>query len=154
MRSVLECCSVIWGGAAAVHTERIDRTQHKFIMWLNTHSRRSSLSYADLLKHFRLCSLAARRKQHEIMFLRNVMTGRIRSSFLMSSFSFSIPARTTRQQTLFHVRYARVNMVREGLFVRLPKVVNGFLAQRRQADVFCDSFYSFRALVIGYVFSL
>ena len=76
-RSVLEFCSVIWGGAAAVHTDRVNRVQHRFLMWLNVHSRSpsTSMSYADLLKHFKLCSLAARRTQHDILFARNVLIG-------------------------------------------------------------------------------
>ena len=153
VRSVLEYCSVIWGGAAAVHTERIDRVQHRFLMWLNAHSRRqsSSLLYPDLLKHFSLSSLAARRTQHDILFIRNVLTGKISSSFLLGAFSFSIPVRSTRQQVLMCVPYARVNTVKEGLFTRLPRAVNKFLDQRAQADIFHDSFYSFRALVISYV---
>ena len=148
-RSVLEYCSVIWGGAAAVHTERIDRIQHRFLMWLNAHSRRqsSSLLYPDLLKHFSLSSLAARR----ILFIRNVLTGKISSSFLLGAFSFSIPVRSTRQQVLMCVPYARVNTVKEGMFTRLPRAVNKFLDQRAQADIFHDSFYSFRAHVISYV---
>ena len=45
------------------------------------------------------------------------------------------------------VPYARVNTVKEGLFTRLPRAVNKSLDQRAQADIFHDSFYSFRALV-------
>ena len=153
VRSVLEFCSVIWGGAAAVHTDRVDRVQHRFLMWLNAHSRSpsTSMSYADLLKHFRLCSLAARRTQHEILFARNVLTGKISSSFLLSAFSLSTPIRSTRQQVLMYVPYARVSTVKGGLFVRLPGVVNRFLGQSSQADIFHDSFATFRSRVIAYV---
>ena len=155
VRSVLEYCSAIWGrgGAAAVHTERIDKVHHSFLMWLNAHSRRqsSSLLYPDLLKHFSLSSLAARRTQHDILFIRNVLTGKISSSFLLGAFSFSIPVRSTRQQVLMCVPYARVNTVKEGLFTRLPRAVNKFLDQRAQAHIFHDFFYSFRAYMISYV---
>ena len=34
VRCILEYSSVIWAGAAETHTARIDRVQHKFIMWL------------------------------------------------------------------------------------------------------------------------
>ena len=34
VRSLLEYGSVIWTGAAETHTARIDRVQHKFLMWL------------------------------------------------------------------------------------------------------------------------
>ena len=153
VRSVLEFCSVVWGGAAAVHTERVDRVQHRFLMWLNAHTRNqsSSISYPDLLKHFRLCSLSSRRKQHDIMFVRSVLTGKIRSSFLLSTFALSTPARATRQQVLIHVPYARVSTVKGGLFVRLPRAVNEFMNRCAQADIFHDSFGTFRSHVISYV---
>ena len=105
----------------------------------------------NLLKHFRLCSLTARRTQHDILFARNVLTGKISSSFLLSAFSLSTPIRSTRQQVLMYVPYARVSTVKGGLFVRLPGVVNGFLGQRSQADIFHDSFATFRSRVIAYV---
>ena len=126
VRSILEFCSVVWAGAAAVHTDRVDRVQHRFLMWLNAHSRNRSpsMSYADLLKHFRLCSMSSRRTQHDILFARNVLTGKISSSFLLSAFSLCTPRRSTRQQVLMHVSYARVNTVKCGLFVRLPRAVN------------------------------
>ena len=59
--SILEYGSVIWAGAADTHTARIDRVQHKFIMWLLSYTLSGyapSLSYANLLHHFRLPSLS------------------------------------------------------------------------------------------------
>ena len=38
VRSILEYASVIWTGAADSHTVRVDRVQHKFLMWLSHHS--------------------------------------------------------------------------------------------------------------------
>ena len=156
VRSIMEYCSVIWGGAAAVHTKRLDRIQHKFLLWLNAHTRvqSQSLSYVDLLAHFNLVSMTARRTHHDIAFTRSIFSGRIKSSFLLSSFSLNVPVRSTRQQVLLHVPFARVTTVKEGLFVRLPKSVNSFLAQRPDVDLFCDTFNSFRTSVKSYVCSL
>ena len=93
--------SIIWNGAAATHVDRTRRIEHKFLMWLNAHCRAKSpsLSYVDLLKHFKLTSVSARRVQHDIMFIHNVFTGRIASTALIESFSLRVPRRTTRQQT-------------------------------------------------------
>ena len=151
VRSNLEYCSVIWNGAAAVHTDRVSRIEHKFLMWLNAHcqTQSRSLSYADLLKHFRLTSVSARRSQHDIMFIRNVFSGRISSAFILQAFCLSVPCRTTRQQTstLLNVPFARVNAVKSGLFVRLPRQLNGFLESVPAADMFSDGFYAFRSKV-------
>ena len=64
VRSLLEYGSVIWTGAAETHTARIGRVQHKFLMWLLKYTSSGyapSLSYENLLHHFRLPSNAARR---------------------------------------------------------------------------------------------
>ena len=52
VRSTLEYASVIWAGAADSHTVRVDRVQHKFLMWLSHHSSpgSTSLSYPDLCR--------------------------------------------------------------------------------------------------------
>ena len=123
VRSILEYCGVIWAGAADSHTVRVDRVQHKFLIWLLTHTsgQTSSLSYRDLLHHFHLPSLKARRVQHDLLFLRNVLQARYDSSLLLRSFSLHVPARSTRTPTLFTVPRARVNTVMCGYFVESQK---------------------------------
>ena len=52
VRSILEYCSVVWAEAANTHTVRVDRVQHKFLIWLLTRTdsgHSQSLSYSDLL---------------------------------------------------------------------------------------------------------
>ena len=151
VRSNMEYCSVIWNGAAAVHADRLSRIEHKFLMWLNAHCRyRSpSLSYVDLLNHFKLTSVSARRSQHDLMFIRNVFMGKISSASLLQAFSISVPCRTTRQQasTLLNVPFSRVNATKNGLFVRLPSQLNQFLESFPAADMFGDGYYTFRGKV-------
>ena len=38
IRSLMEFGSVVWGGAAKTHILRLERIQHKLLMWLATHS--------------------------------------------------------------------------------------------------------------------
>ena len=157
VRSILEYCSVVWAGAAKSHAVRVDRVQHKFLIWLlaNTSSGSSqSLSYSSLLLHFNIPSLAQRRIQHDILFLRNILRGRINSSFLLNSFPLHVPPRSTRTLTLFTVPRARVVTVQSGMFGRIPKVMNAFLASHPDADIFYDSFRVFKARVIAYVLTL
>ena len=158
VRSVLEYCSVVWAGAARVHTDRIDRIQHKFLIWLNSnvpfHFRIQSLSYDDLLTHFKIASLQSRRSQHDLMFVYNIFRGRVDSMFLLSSFSVAVPSRARRHHSLLHVPFARVNTVKDGLFVRIPRVLNAFIRVKTDVDLFCDSFSSFKSCVIKYVSSV
>lgn len=158
VRSVLEYCCVIWAGAAKVHLDRLERIQHKYLMWLNHHCPRQaasiSLSYSDLLEHFRMTSLKGRRVQQDIMFIRNVFRGKVDSPPLLEKFMLSAPVRVGRLLSLFHIPYARVCTVRDGLFARLPRVTNEFLRLCPTSDLFHDTFYTFRTAVMSYVSSL
>ena len=157
VRSILEYCSVIWTGAAKTHTVRVDRVQHKFLIWLLTHTHSgysASLSYDQLLLHFQISSLASRRVQHDILFLRNAMLGKLDVQTLLSSFSLYVPARSTRTRSLFNVPRARVCVVQNCLFNRLPREVNVFLDQCRDADIFNDSLGIFKSHVMKYVLTL
>ena len=157
VRSILEYASVIWTGAAHSHTVRVDRVQHKFLMWLIYHSNAAdnqSLSYPNLLKHFKIPSLESRRVQHDLLFLRNVFTAKLDSSQLLTSFSLHVPTRSTRTPRLFYEPRARVATVQSGVFCRLPRLANVFLSKGIVVDFFSDSPGRFRAIVKRYIVSL
>ena len=158
VRSVLEYGSVIWTGAADSHLARVDRVQHKFLIWLQHHSvsgHAPSLSYKDLLRQYKIPSLAARRVQHDLLFVRNVFHNRLDAPNLIENFPLHVPTRSTRSQNLLHVPRGRVNTVLRGLFCRLPRVTNEFLATRDvEADLFADLFSTYRCHVKKYVATL
>ena len=153
VRSILEFSSVVWGGAAEVHMKRIERVQHKFLMWLCVRCRIAnvSLQYNDLLKYFGLCTLAARREQHDLMFIRNVHRHCVHSPFLLAQFPLNVPSRMLRNMIVFHVPYGRVNTVKCGLFCRIPKACNAFLDVNRDVDVWHYSAGEFKKQVTAYV---
>ena len=154
VRSILEYSSVIWAGVAESHARRVDRVQHKFLLWLLTHTssgHSDSLSYDSLLRHFKLPSLAQRRVQHDMLFLRNILRGRVDSQVLLTSFPLHVPPRSTRTPTLFSVPRARVRTVECGMFCRIAKTMNVFLANHSEVDIFHDSIDTFRARVIRYI---
>ena len=157
VRSILEYASVVWAGAADTHTARVDRVQHKFLMWLSHHSSPTSrtapsLSYPDLSRHFKIPSLASRRIQHDLIFLKNILTTKLDCPFLLESFSLLVPARLTRSRHLLYEPRARVNTVQRGMFCRLPKHANCFLnSPETRADMYNDSLGSYRGHVVRYV---
>ena len=157
VRSILEYCSVVWAEAAKSHLVRVDRVQHKLLIWLLAHTtsgQTNYLSYDCLLSHFKLPSLAQRRVQCDVLFLRNIMRGKVDAQVLLESFPLHVPPRSTRTLTLFTVPRARVKTVETGMFCRLAKNMNAFLASDLGADLFYDSFGVFRARVINYVIHL
>ena len=146
VRSVLEYCSVVWAGASETQLGRIERIQHKFLMWFNSlnlqHNSSESLLYDDLLSHYNTVSLKSRRKQHDIMFMFKIQRGITDSSFLLDALPLHVSERWNRHLTLFHVPAARVNTVRDGLFGRVPRVVNEFLRKCPHVDIFHNTYLS------------
>ena len=152
VRSILEYCCVIWGGAANTHLIRTDRLQHKFLIWLSARCRvkNVTLDYKNLLQHFGLASMAARRQQYDLMFIRNIHNQKIDSAILLESFPLAAPLRALRNPALFHVPHARVNTVKSGMFVRIPHLCNQFLNSVRTVDVFNSGLYAFKKHAIVY----
>ena len=156
VRSVLEYCSVVWGGAAKTHMDRIERVQHKFLMWLAVHTfgAPQNLDYNRLLLHFSLCSLSARRTQHDLTFLARLFKHKIDSPFLRSCFGLAVPPRHTRQLALFAVPFARVETIKMGAFCRLPREMNLFLQSFNYVDLFVDTLGSTRSYIFSYTRTL
>ena len=138
VRSVLEFGSIIWSGAAVTHTARLDRVQHKFLVWLAVNSNRpsDSLDYAHLLRHFAVLTIKQRLVQHDLAFLHGVFGGRVDSAEILSSFGLAVPARATRAQPCLCVPAARVDTIKGGLFCRLPRRVNSLYQTTAGADIF------------------
>ena len=155
VRSILEYGSIIWSGAAKTHLKRLERVQHKFLMWLSARARGTdrltSLEYRELLDHFRVPSLEARRKQLDLVYLRSIVTSKVDSSFLLGCFSLHVPGRTMRNVSLFDVPFARVATVKTGVFVRLPTLANDFIRRYPQIDFIVDRFATFKTAVLNYV---
>ena len=163
VRSILEYCSVIWGGTARCHVVRIERIQHKFLMWLATHSEPSctDLDYGRLLSFYNIRHLYARRAQSDIMFVCKLFKGFISSIHLLDCFAIHVPARTTRAApaTLFSVpsaksRWSRVNTVVNGLFVRGPQLINNLVQFSPQCDVFHDTLGQLKCNTVKFISTL
>ena len=149
VRSHLEYGSVIWAGAADTHLKRLERVQHKFLIWLAHKSNRpcTGLEYETLLAHFNMASLKARLTQHDIMFIQNIFRGSIECPDLVSAFCLHVPSRPTRNSSLLAVPFARVNTVLRSLLCRIPAHTNTFLKSDPSVDLFTSTRYSFRTSV-------
>ena len=154
VRSIIEYCSVIWSGAARCHLVRVERVQHKLLMWL---ARRTafdgpSLAYCDLLSACNVSHLGARHAQFDILFLCKLFKGLISSSHLLECFRLHAPTRQTRIATrsLLDVPFARVITVSSGLFVRIPRIVNDFLGFSPSSDIFYDSLWQLKRQILAY----
>ena len=158
VRPILEYCSVIWAGAAKTHLVRVERVQHRFLMWLASHTEPCcpSLEYNKLLIFYDVKSLRARRVKSDLMFLAKLFRGFISSSYLLSRFSLHVPSRSTRVAaiTLFNVPHSRVNATQSSIFVRAPHLMNGFIASCPSSDCFHDSMGMLKKAMEQYASSL
>ena len=138
IRPILEFGSVIWSGAAVSHTTRLDRVQHKFLIWLAVNSNRPSVSldYSHLLHHFNVLSIKQRLAKNDLSFLHGVFGGRIDCGDVLGMFGLAVPARVTRTRHVLNVPTARVDTIKNGMFCRLPRLVNSLYQVTPGADIF------------------
>ena len=148
VRSVLEYACVIWSGAAVSHLARLERLQHRFLMWLaaNTRANCPSLDYNSLLLHFNTMSIKSRFVQADVMFLCGVLNNRFDCDHLVPMFGLTVPGRRSRHTGLLHEPFARVNVVKSSLFTRLPRSCNALLHHAPSADIFHYSSFKRAAL--------
>ena len=155
IRSILEFGCVIWGGAARTNLDRLEKIQHKFLIWLasTTCAPTTSLAYVDLLKLFKITSLTNRRHQYDVLFVHKILTGNVDSALLLGNFPLHVPARNTRagNRTLLHIPHARVETIKSGLFCRTAYAMNSYLSACQQADIFRCTYSQFRSQVRSYV---
>ena len=154
VRSILEYGSVIWGGAAASHLARLERLQHRFLMWLGAKTNgQCPMDYVSLAERFRCASIKARFAQADVLFVRSVFSGRIDCAQLVTTFALLAPNRRSRQTGLFSVPFGRVNTVKNSFKIRISKLVNDFLVKKPAEDFFQPSRY-FRSNLRDYIASL
>ena len=138
IRSIMEYGSVVWAGAAKTHLIRLDRIQHKFLIWLAVNSTKpcSSLDYDILLQHFAVQSFDRRLALNDFNFIHNVFSGRINSPSILGMFSLAVPSARTRSRPVLHEPTARVETIRNGMFCRLPRRVNELCSRQPITDIF------------------
>ena len=144
VRSIMEYGGIIWSGAAVTHLSRLERLQHRFLMWLATKTQETCppLDYETLMNHFGCASVRSRLTQVDLMFMRSVFSGNVDCADIVGMFPLSVPGRRTRRPELFHVPCGsgRVDTVRRGFLVRMPQLLNSLSVSSPQTDWFLPSY--------------
>ena len=156
VRSLVEYGCIVWAGAAHTHLKRLERLQHKFLIWLARRSDKPSTrtDYISLMSHFHVPSIKSRFAHYDLMFMYNLFHERFDVPDLLRAFSLNAPTRITRTSSLWAVPFARVDTVLRGLFRRAPQLCNMFLCACPTVDFFTSSQFSFKKSLIGYTSSL
>ena len=152
VRSILEYGSVIWAGAAVTHLKRMERVQHTFLIWLASCSNHPTnrLDYEHLLTHFQIPSIKSRLHQHDLLFLYKIFHGQIDCPELVAYFPLSAPSRRIRKVKLWHIPFARVNTIKNSMFIRIPTSCNALLTSDSSVDFFASTLASFKSAVASF----
>lgn len=129
VRSLLEYCSPIWSPSYAVHINRIERLQKKFIYHLTYANNRcrSLTSYDSRLQHYNMFPLDHRRKTADIVFLHKIINGIIDSPDILHKIQLSVPrvgSRLNNRKT-FLLPSCRTNYSQHSSLYRLCSYYNG-----------------------------
>jgi hypothetical protein len=124
VRSVLEYASPVWSVNYAVHKNRIENIQKKFVKHLNFKFDHSSSTYRDNCHKYNLLTLEDRRKLTDMSLLFDIIDNRLDCPELLSSLLFRVPKRRTRKTTLFQVPLHSTNYGANAVLSRIPHLYN------------------------------
>lgn len=114
VRSCLEYASVVWHPYQLVHMNKIESIQKKFLMYALRRTVRRDRnyrlpSYLDRCASINIEPLWRRRINLNILFVYDLLSGRIKSPALLSLVRFNNPVRTFRRTELLVVDFHRTD---------------------------------------------
>lgn len=113
VRPILEYACLVWSPSCRTQVRRLEAVQKRFLRfalrdlpWTNPFVLPP---YEDRLKLLSLQTLETRRINAQVVFAMDCMLGRINSPEIVSFFSVTVPARSLREHSFFHVPFHRTN---------------------------------------------
>jgi hypothetical protein len=113
VRSRLEYVCCVWQPVYAVHVARIERIQEKFVKYalrrLGWDTSRDLPPYTSRCMLLSLDTLKTRRNIAKILFVYDILSGRVSSPPLLTEVGFRVPSYPTRRHKFFHIENHRTN---------------------------------------------
>lgn len=152
VRPHLEYCSQVWNPLYAIHKNRIERIQTKFLKYLNYRSYLTlDNPYSINIHHsHNITTLADRRTYHDLVFLHKILNNKLNCMDLVQLIHFRTPSKTTRQSTLFHISRCNSNYSQNSFLNRVCRVYDDRYAS---IDIFAESNNGFRNLLKRAIFN-
>lgn len=126
VRSKLEYCSFIWNPIYAIHCNRLERLQKKFLKFAL-----SAIQFSDPLPPYHsrcmlinIQSLETRRMIQAVMFIYDIVCGNIDCPALLELIHFIIPGRLLRHVDLFYIGLHRTNYALNEPIIRTLNLYN------------------------------
>lgn len=113
VRSVLEYAVQVWGPYHAIHSNRLESIQRKFLSYVFHGALRTDtaaqLGYAERCTRINLDSLSDRRTLLQRLFVFDVLNDRIDCPDIMDQINFLVPARHLRSTQMLHIHRYRTD---------------------------------------------
>ncbi|XP_053698784.1 uncharacterized protein LOC128745729 [Sabethes cyaneus] len=111
VRSSVEYAGIVWTPQYTIHKQRLERVQKKFVRFAlrNLGWRDGLAPYVDLCRLINLNSLDCRRKINDVLFLKDLLTERFYSPYLLSQVTFNEGNRNLRRVRQFQLPTRNTN---------------------------------------------
>jgi hypothetical protein len=111
VRSILEFASSVWSPYYQCHNLRIEKVQRNFTRFalrcLNWIDRSNLPEYSVRCSLLNLCKLSDRRIMSDVMFIFDILSGRIFCSELLALINFNVNLHNTRNSNFIYLRAHR-----------------------------------------------
>lgn len=153
VRSRLEYSVLVWCPHSMVYASLIERVQKRFlrVLYFRAHGAyphfiNNPVSTAQLQLEFEICDLGRRRTLLQVIFLRNIIGGKVDFEFGLSRVSFNAVQLGRRQRSLFRIGQSRTIFYSNSPLPRLMTLVESYADQ---IDIFNDSLAQIKLAVTG-----
>ena len=147
VRSHSEYASIIWCPSYLVHIESLEKTQRRFLKYLNykIDGAYPPVGYpqAELLARYSMHSLEDRRTKAYLIFLHKLLHNNIDCQHILSMLNFHVPRLSSRLNDTFYLPVARTNIKKHSPMHNMCNVYNNL---RGSVDIFSCSLASLKKL--------
>ncbi|VEN38854.1 unnamed protein product [Callosobruchus maculatus] len=126
VRSTLEYCSVVWSPYYQIHSDTLERVQHKFLRYCAYRFNSGIINhqYHNLEQQLSLLPLSTRRDISGAVFIFKVTRGLIDSPELLTALKFNVPNQGLRQNATFIIPFHRTTYGLYNPLDRYCRIIN------------------------------
>jgi len=143
VRSTLEFSSPVWSPCYSVHSNSIERIQHRALHMLGWRSGVLEFSDLSLETAFKLLPLSLRRQMYDIITLFKILNAKIDSFELLESININVPIYSLRNNEPFYPEFAGTNYLLNAPINRLQHQANELSSS---IDLFCTNVHEIKNL--------
>lgn len=145
VRSHLEYAPSVWDPQYAIHINRIERVQKKFLHHIHSiFFRDTDYNYLEMCRKLNLSTLQERRTNHDLSLLFKLLNSLVDCPFLTSCIGLHVPSVNTRRTQSFYQPFHRTNYGRNSFISRSVSMAN----QHPTLNFFCPP-KDFRKQLLG-----